>query len=593
MPAIKLVGFSGEQPRIIPRLLPPVGAQSAINARLEDGSLTPYRAPTFVADLGGDSYENFTTIYLHGEDWLGFEGHVHAAPGPVAEDRLYYTGDGVPKLRVGSTIYNLAVPRPELAPIATLDGAGSGDVQTRVYVYTFVTGFGEESEPSPVSNEVFWQPGYDVILTNIEGDPDPSLTIDRNVTKQRFYRSQTGTVGTDFYFLAERDVSDAPFTDDFPVDEFAEALPSRHWNPPPDDLEGLIALPNGLMAAFVGKKLYFSEPFRPHAWPEIYVLTTDVPIVALGAMGTTIWVLTEGFPYRVVGTTPTAMVMDKVEASLPCINAKGVVDLGHAIAWPSTEGLAAAKGNGDVGLVSANLFSPQEWRRLNPGTMRGGQLNGRWIGAYDAVDQLGDAISGSLIIDLSGESFLIRSAVRARSWFHDIKSGFLYFQHHAMDEVWLFDSPTGDTDTLYWRSKQFVLPKPDNFGCILIESGFAISQAQIDARQELIDEIIAENQDLIDDGLLGGEIAGAPVGATSVAGDFLLPVPGTTGSGINVNVYADRVLVASVGEFDQVKRLPSGFLAREWEIDVFSDIALDQITMARTVDELKVASGGP
>src|SRR5690606_18334280 len=107
--------------------------------------------------------------------------------------------------------------------------------------------------------------------------------------------------------------------------------PSRHWTAPPDALSGLTAMPNGMMAAFVGKDLYFCEPFRPHAWPEIYVLTTDFPIVALGALGTTLWVLTEGYPYRVSGTTPGSMVMDKVEANLPCVNARAVVDLGHAI----------------------------------------------------------------------------------------------------------------------------------------------------------------------------------------------------------------------------------------------------------------------
>lgn len=592
MPAIKLTAFTGEQPRIIPRLLPPSGAKSAINARLDDGSLSPYRASTFVVNVENNGEEGdgaLSTIYLDGDEWLGFIPQVHAAPGPVAEDRLYYTGDGVPKLRVGEDTYNLAVPRPETEPTATSDGIGSGDEETRVYVYTFVTAFGEESEPSPPSNDVIFQPGDEITLSGIEDAPEDP---DRNITLQRFYRSQTGTVGTDFYFIGERAVGDGDFVDDIAVDQFAEPLPSRLWTAPPDDLEGLIPLPNGMMAGFVGKELYFSEPYRPHAWPEIYVLTTDIPIIALGAMGTTMVVMTEGFPYRVTGTTPSAMVMEKLEANLPCVNARGVVDLGHAIAWPSTDGLAAFRGNGSFGLVSGNLFSPREWSRLNPATMRGGQVNGRWIGAYDAVDAQGQSISGSLIIDISGESFLIRSSVRARAWFADIKTGSLYFLPPAVNEVRQFDSPTGDTETYYWRSKQFVLAKPENFGCILVETGGGLRPEQIEARQELIEEIRYENSLLFDDSI-GGEIAGAVLSATTLAGDFLIPLPPSLGSGVTVGIYADKELVATVGRTDIPARLPSGFTAREWEIEVFGDFPIDQITMAKSMDELKVASGGP
>lgn len=743
--AIKVTAFTGEQPHVIPRLLPPTGAQSAINARLDDGSLRPYRESTFVASVPGsnpiggnlrsagtnmgdatsggglaaafdgitsqtlsasakkasatslyvgkdfssfprriaravcygssdqgyvnganpnvtitlygkngaapanatdgvalgsigpfadtanesgnprqidvdanflDTYWDYVwatvaqsgaaatmalaelqlfegirppdTIYLHGEDWLAFPGKVDAAPGPVAADRLYYTGDGKPKVRIdANNTYLLKVPAPTSAPVANVGGTGSGDVSTRVYCYTFVTAYGEESEPSPASNEIAWQSGMTVTLSGIQADPGG-----RNITKQRFYRSQTGQVGTDFYFIAERDVSGANFVDSVAPSAIGEVLPSRFWNPPPDNLEGLIALPNGIMAGFVDKQLYFCEPYRPHAWPEIYVLTTDYPIVALGVLGATLIVLTEGYPYRVTGTTPSAMSMEKIEQRLPCINARGVVDLGHAIAWPSTDGLAAYRGDGTVALASANLFAPRDWRRLNPSTMRAGQINGRWIGSYNAVDEHGQPISGSLIIDLSGASFLIRCDTKARSWFHDITSGLLYFLAADVDEVRLFDSPTGDTLRYYWKSKQFVLPKPDNMGCILIDTGGAVTPDQIDARQQLIAEITALNAALFA-APIGGELGGEAMNATTLAGDLLIPIPPSLGTGLTVGVYADGELVATVGTTDRQARLPSGKLARVWEIDVFGDFEIDQITLARTPDDLKQAAGGP
>lgn len=587
MPVIKLAAFTGEQPRIVSRVLPPAGAVRAVNARLDDGALTPFYKPALVTALEGGPYE---TIYRAGEDWLAFAATVDLARGPVAQERLYYTGDGAPKMRIGEDVYPLAVPRPAAAPTATPDGSGAGDVQTRAYVYTFVTAFGEESEPSPASEPVDWQPGQTVELTDIEDAPEDP---DRNITKQRFYRSQTGSLGTDFYFIAERDVSDDGFTDDIAPDAFAEPLPSRHWNAPPDTLTGLIALPNGMFAAFDGRRLYFSEPYRPHAWPEIYVLTTDVPIVALAAADVSIWVLTEGSPYRVVGTSPDAMVMAKVEANLPCINARGVVDLGHAVAWPSHEGLAVARRDGAVGLATGNLFSPRAWRALNPQTMRASQISGRWIGSYSGLDTENRPIAGSLIVDLADQSFLIRSDIQARAWFYDAASGFLFFLDLDGARVHQFDAVAGGPDTLYWRSKEFVLPRPDTFGCILVESGRGFTADEIAARAAEIAAIAAANAAAIADGPVGGDLAGAPLGAVTVAGDLLTPLPAPVGSIASVGVYADGELVASVTATNRVARLPAGFLGRIWEVDVFSEIPIDQITLARRADELKIAGGGP
>jgi hypothetical protein len=141
-----------------------------------------------------------------------------------------------------------------------------------------------------VSNEIEWQAGQTVTLSGFA-----TATSGRNITKQRIYRLQSSiATGADLFFIAERNDTASNYVDSSAVDDFSEVLPSRDWNHPPDTLEGLVSLPNGMMAAFVGKDLYFCEPYRPHAWPQKYVLTIDYNIVALGAYGTTIVVMTEG-----------------------------------------------------------------------------------------------------------------------------------------------------------------------------------------------------------------------------------------------------------------------------------------------------------
>jgi len=186
MSIIRITGFGGESPRIIPRLLQGNAAQAAFNVRLDDGGLTPIRKAVQYATI---PIAGAKTIYKHGEKWLAWDRVVNVCEGAVAQDRLYYTGDGAPKMRVGDVIYPLAVPRPENPLVKTLhqddNPPASGeedkrDVVTRHYVYTFVTDFGEESEPCPLGESIEWRAGQIIKLTGFVAAP-----TGRAITKQR------------------------------------------------------------------------------------------------------------------------------------------------------------------------------------------------------------------------------------------------------------------------------------------------------------------------------------------------------------------------------------------------------------------------
>ena len=582
MTAIKLTGFGGEQPKIVPRLLPPTGAQASYNARLDDGGLTPVRQSVLVESLA-DALQQ--TIYLHGADWLSWPVPVNAVPGPVATDRLYFTGDGVPKMRVAGVDYALALAPPAGALTATLGGVGAGDVVTRVYVYTWVTSFGEESEPSPASAPIDWQPGNTVVLSGFATTP-----ADRAITTQRIYRSQTGQTGTYLYLIAERAATNADFNDTVAVDAFAEALPSADWNPPPDGLSGLTALPNGMMAGFVDKTLYFCEPFRPHAWPEKYTITTDYPIVALGSVGSSLVVLTTGNPYLVVGQTPGTMQPTRLEQNFPCINARGVADLGFAVCFPTVEGLAAAYGDGRIGLVSTQLFGRPEWNDLGPDTMLGTQYGGRYFAFYDTLDAIGDPLVGSFFVEVGENPFLSRSYLSAQAVFFDITSANLYYVPKGGDGIYLYDAPSSPRADLYWKSKEFWFNAPTNFGAIRVDATEALSVTDQANLLATIAAAVAANEALIAGGALLGELNSDVINALPFGGDNLEFIPALTGQ-VQVGVWADGVQVASISSVGVAKRLPAGFTAEKWEIDVFATAAVTSIVMAETMDELKMVPG--
>jgi hypothetical protein len=583
MAIIKLIGFTGEVPKLNARLLPDNASQNAFNTRLTGGDLRPIRRSRFRHFFGDVPPGGYKTIYKNGAEWLGWPGIVNAAPGPVAQDRLYYMGDGAPKMRVAGTVYNLAVPRPASALTASLVGTPSSTSlsESRLYVYTFVTAFGEESEPCPISNEVVWNPGQTVTLSGFQSPP-----AGRNITLQRIYRSQSSTSGTQLYFIAERAASNANFSDTVPPASIGEPLPSLDWNAPPDGLKGLIPLPNGMMAAFMGKDLYFCEPWMPHAWPEKYILTMDYDIVGLGAYGTTVVVMTTGNPYIVSGTAPENMQSEKLEFNLPCINARGIQDLGYAIAYPSNDGLVLASAGG-VRVATEELFTRESWQQLIPATMIAGQHDGRYFAAYSYSDRTNQEHQGSIILDLAGrEGFVSRASIYPDAFFYDITESRLYYLLGS--DVYEWDAIGEVNEIQSWRSKPFILPKPTNMGAVLIEAQVALSDDEIAALEQLAEQIRAENAVIFAAGDLGGELNGAAVNAFAVNGDKLKPVPSVSQT-CSVNVYADGKLAASIGRLNRMARLPSGFKAQKWEVEVTGDMVVDQVLVAGTGAELAQA----
>lgn len=580
MPVIKIAAFAGEKPLITPRLLPETAAKAAINTRLNDGALTPVNKPISSGSSGSPADR---TIYRHQGSWLTWAGDVSAAPGPVADDRLYYTGDGKPKMRVAADVYELAIARPASGLTATLGGTGTGDTQSRTYVYTWVTDFGEESAPCPASNIIDWKPGNTVTLSGFAAVP-----AGRAISKQRIYRSQTGSNGTYFYLISERVASNANFADTVAVDAFQEPLPSADWTSPPDTLAGLISMPNGMMAAFSGRDVYFSEPYRPHAWPEKYMMTCESEIVALRAIGTSLIVMTNGQPYLMTGSTPDTMQSLKLEANFPCINARGVADLGFAICYPSNLGLISVRADGSIALATGDLFDRDAWLAFSPSTILGAQHDGNYVMFYNTLDASGERLEGAMLINVNAAQYLVRAYEVADATFYSLEDEGLYFKRPNEAAIHCFDSPEGAPETYYWRSKEFWLTQPVNFGAGLIDLGHGItlkSQTNINAEKQ---SIIDYNTPIIEDGALVSSINDYAINAEALNEDVLRPIPDY--GEITFSIYADRKLVYSGRSAGNVFRLPAGFKARCWEIEVTANVQITQIIIAGTVDELRSAA---
>jgi hypothetical protein len=104
MALIRLEGFQGENRALQPKLLQPTVGVASRNQKPGRGDLRPWRTPSTVATIPAGR----NTIYRMGRDvasdaqyWLSWTGDVHAVLGFDSGDsteRTYYTGDGAPKV---------------------------------------------------------------------------------------------------------------------------------------------------------------------------------------------------------------------------------------------------------------------------------------------------------------------------------------------------------------------------------------------------------------------------------------------------------------------------------------------------------------
>ena len=382
---LRIVGFQGQIPKINPRLLPEAAAQIAKNVRLEDGILVPLNESVTVTTVPVPVSPVKAIHRRYDGTWLNWTTLVNAARGPVTDsDRTYYTGDGVPKVIYGAgagTVHNLAVPAPSAGlTISVSSGAlVTATSEAVFYAYTYVTQWGEESQPSPLSNELVCSA---LQIISVTGFVNPAA---RGIDRYRLYRSRTDSLGTTtLFFVSDIVISGfvSPKLHNPAVEKAAESLPSLDYTPPVAALAGLCAGPNGMMAAFKGKDLYFCEPYVPHAWPIKYSLSMDFPIVGLASIGSSFIVLTEGTPFIVQGTSPGNMVSTKLEQNLPCMSRRSIVDLGYSVVYASTEGLVKVTNNG-AELLTGTMFTKAQWQQQFPDSIIAGQHFGKYIYSHN------------------------------------------------------------------------------------------------------------------------------------------------------------------------------------------------------------------
>lgn len=331
-----------------------------------------------VGVLGGvtalSAFVNPTGLLMNTQYWIGI--FMDTA---IAIQNADDTGSaGVTSLQTFTAgpppiINNLDTGFPDLQVWGDL--TSSSVQEARAYVYTYVSAYGEESPPSPATLLTGWSNGTWTI--GLFQPPPDQLGITRNLVGIRLYRTVTGTGGATTFFqvtpVGQEPDGDLPITTpsytDIITDDVVATntiLGSQLFSPPPEDLQGIISMPNGMSVGWRANEIWFAQPYLPHAWPDSFVLTTEYPIVGLGITGNSVVACTSGAPYIATGTDPSTMTGQKLQISEPCHSRGSVMGNNDGVYYCSPNGLILVTQFGSITNTSELWITREKWQQLTP-----------------------------------------------------------------------------------------------------------------------------------------------------------------------------------------------------------------------------------
>jgi hypothetical protein len=621
--------FSGIAPRIAPRLLPATLAQEALDVKLWSGELRPHYADEIFQYIPS----NIQSIYRYKwknktYNWLMWPYETRVAKGPVYDDennRIYFmnqdgfyvTDSSLLEDRdyingLESKAYAVAIPEPGQSDIWVSGGTGSGDIESRSYVYCYVRQWldgtidvGKSSGPLKNLSDrsrytVDVRPGQVVDMSIV--DPIAHANgIGAGINKIYIYRSEVTSAGQALYSYVDQfdvntnRVTNNPaavwiadgayykYSDSKPNTSLGEACPSIYWDAPVTGLKGLVSLQNGLFAAYKDSTVYVSDWNAPHAWPHEHTVTIDYPIVGLGSFGNTIVVCTEAAPVLIVVQDPTNPTTKAIQENCPCVSADSIVNTRNGVIFASQNGLVLINSTSPT-FITEKLLTQDEWLPLHPESLKGAFLDNTYYGFFtNPTDTAAgfifdlDSYTYSTVYNSIVSSGMVYTTQHAKVVYNDIEQSQLYvcypLENGTQYSLCSFASDSRINKSFRWRSKVNVSP----------QGLFNLSAARVMMTSQSSQK---ENEHIWEGKLTGSSLAarvmdGEPINGWCKTNELELA------DATVFNYYVDGELKYSREVKDSKPfRLPSGFRGETIEVEVKSNAYIHSITLASSMGEL-------
>ncbi len=325
------------------------------------------------------------------------------------------------------------------------------DSEARTYVYTYANIYNEESAPSPPTT-VNVQPDSSIVLTCTAAQ----LAGYAPLKEIRVYRTQKGGFSDDLYFAFSIPAGSLTQKDTVKALGLNEPLKSWHYLPPNPALKGLMNVGNGILAAWVGNQLHFSEAYKPWAWPPEYVKTFAFNVVGAIVHGAGVFVTTVGNPYLVYGVAPDSMTQEKLNVEQAGVSKFAMASIEGRLIYASHDGLVTITG-GRASLSDSEMFFTREiWRAKYANGLSSMQF-AEYDGALIVFSRAGSFTPFSIRFDESRGAMSEISNFQPASAFYLVTSDGLYYTKSGT----LYQFAVGDYKRCRWRSKEIVQDKPN------------------------------------------------------------------------------------------------------------------------------------
>ncbi len=425
---------------------------------------------------------------------------------------------------------------------------GGSDYETRSYYTTFVNQLGEESAPTGPT-EVTLQATKEIVRLKIDGTlfaakfaeiaaaadryPLHGLRLYRSVGGAFFYVGTmigdtvpeipgesylTSSVSEPGFWIFDDTVTDAALGDACTTEGYVKN------NSELSGLQGLTPVYNGIIAAFKKNEVWLCEPYMPWAWKRANVVTLPHKIVDLLPYEQGVLVFTDLKTYYMSGQSPSDFVPSELPGEYPCLNKNASINVEGKAMFVSTDGPAYI--NGMQVVIDQVSMTRDRWREiLNFNSANGGDIRlvhyGHRVLAYFggalAAADLGSP--GGLMIDVANPNWTFVS-VAPKFAMHVPANSFTESADHlayVTGNQWYLAFNGSTSAEWNWVSKEFLMARPTNFGAFQV---FGTGNLRV-----------------------------------KIKADDLAP-------------YSVDISLGASGRSGAVFRLPAGFLATRWTIEL-------------------------
>jgi hypothetical protein len=411
------------------------------------------------------------TIYRMGRDvasdsqyWLSWPSVVHAIRGFIADDtteKTFYTGDGEPKV-TDSTMALASTPYP-----TTSRPLGMPPPASPILVSTDDGEWTEDPETYfyvyTYVNDWGWESAPSPVSAQNDRPADSTATL------SDFATPPPGNYGINRLRIYRTQVGSSGSADFFFLREVAlgtqttsddkrdlgEVLPTVTWLPAPSDLSYLTSLWNGMAAGISGGAVRFCEAYTPYAWPIAY------DVVPPDAKPVALGVF--GQTLLVLTTARPLVVAGSSPDSMdqqPLEFSQGCVAPRSVASMGSgvvwaSEDGLCWYGVGGPRILTSGIMLREDWQAINPQSIIGKMYEGLYFGSYD---------------DGSGrKGFFLDPSDPQGIYFVDVGYEALHFDE-LRDQLYVLSGTevkkwdaAATFMTARFKSKAFYSPKPVNF----------------------------------------------------------------------------------------------------------------------------------